>query len=467
MSEQPSTQDVNFDQDLSYLEYKTNHGAPNFHAITRDCYCDLLIKVFDLDDKLQGCIPCDKALAIQEIGQIALKFKETSGTIWSDDKEHGMSVFDLKTHIEPEIVSDFIRAIYEGKADLKSKGWSQGVPFFELARFLMCEKLIQPMRKYVMENVNNDTLIETWALVQPDDSFQQPCIDFVKTPEFRFEILLDDIGNLTIEKFTEFINKACEPLTNSDLISLRRTWLNTNPDKKNYETTIVQTLIFDADFEGVSDQEKIMFYDEMVVEIKGELAKRASKHEILTCFLTCFQNMKYDFENPCNKFVSGTCVFDENFASLEIADYEGIRFDCTNAVRTDVAEYTWKLRMDRLITEEDTQDIDYFGIAAENQCGDGVGYAWCNDSQCHILGRNRQVVNETRSWATLNGEGHRDYGSRLKTGDILEVKLDQVKHTLEFFKNGVSQGIAHDNLPVQKYKLAVTLTSEKNKVTLI
>merc|ERR1712071_443522 len=131
--------------------------------------------------------------------------------------------------------------------------------------------------------------------------------------------------------------------------------------------------------------------------------------------------------------------------------------DCTNAVRTDVAEYTWKLRMDRLITEVHTEDIDYFGIAAENECGDGVGYAWCNESQCQIFGRNRQVVNETRSYATLNGKGHKDYGSSLKTGDILEVKLDQVKHTLEFFKNGVSQGIAHENLPVQRYKLAVTL----------
>ena len=62
-----------------------------------------------------------------------------------------------------------------------------------------------------------------------------------------------------------------------------------------------------------------------------------------------------------------------------------------------------------------------------------------------------------------------DYGSLLKTGDILEIKLNQVEQTLEFLKNGVSQGIAHKNLPVQRYKLAVGFFNYKgiNKVTII
>ena len=60
------------------------------------------------------------------------------------------------------------------------------------------------------------------------------------------------------------------------------------------------------------------------------------------------------------------------------------------------------------------------------------------------------------SYACLNDREHRNYGSAIKTGDILEIKLNQVEHTLEFLKNGVSQGIAHKNLPVQRYKLAVS-----------
>ena len=52
-------------------------------------------------------------------------------------------------------------------------------------------------------------------------------------------------------------------------------------------------------------------------------------------------------------------------------------------------------------------------------------------------------------------------------GDVLEIKLDQLNHRLEYFINGESQGIAFNNLPVQKYKLGISLGRHNDKVTLL
>ena len=252
-----TNQTITFDRDLTCLEYKTDHGAPNFHAATRDLNSDLIIKVFDTNEQqergeLQGCIPCDKALIIQHVDQIKLKFNEASGTIWSKKEESGLSVFELTTHIEPELVCDFIKTIYDGKTELNQKN---GIPFYELANFLMVEKLKGPLREYLMKNVDNETLIDTWSIVEPEDLFQKPCLDFVKGEEFDSEMVLKEIGKLTIDKFIEFLARTCELLTSCVLIELRRNWLKQNPGEKNYERVILG-----ADFESVSNEDKFKFY---------------------------------------------------------------------------------------------------------------------------------------------------------------------------------------------------------------
>ena len=108
-----SEQTIIFDEDITCLEYKTNHGAPIFHAATRDQNSDLMIKIFHPDGDLRGCIPCDEALIIQHIDTIKLKFRQ--GSIWSKKIERGLKVFDLITEIEPELVCDFIKIIYEAQ----------------------------------------------------------------------------------------------------------------------------------------------------------------------------------------------------------------------------------------------------------------------------------------------------------------------------------------------------------------
>ena len=96
---EPRTKTVNFERDLVCVEYKTNHGAPIFHATTRDYKSDLLIKVINLNDDLVGCIPCDKVLVTKYFDQIGSKFKVTSGTIWN---QRG-TLYKTAPHIRPEI----------------------------------------------------------------------------------------------------------------------------------------------------------------------------------------------------------------------------------------------------------------------------------------------------------------------------------------------------------------------------
>ena len=252
-----------FERDLSCVEYKKDHGAPNFHAKTADFNCDLLIKVSNLDGKLQGCIPCDKALIIEHVDQIKTKFNENSGTSWSEKEEHGLSVFDLTTHIEPELVRDFIKIIYEGKIQLNQ---TNGIPFYNLADFLLVEKLKVPVREYVMSHVDNETLIDTWALVEPEDLFQKPCMDFVKSDDFDPDLMLEEVGKLTIGKFIEFLEKVSESLRSYDLIELRCNWLKENPGDENFERVILG-----ADFVGVSNEDKLEFYDEVVDDMDGGL----------------------------------------------------------------------------------------------------------------------------------------------------------------------------------------------------
>jgi len=56
---------------------------------------------------------------------------------------------------------------------------------------------------------------------------------------------------------------------------------------------------------------------------------------------------------------------------------------------------------------------------------------------------------------------------RLVTGDVLEIKLDQKNHRLEYSVNGKSLGVAFNNLPSQQYKLGITLGITSDNVTLL
>ena len=109
-----------------------------------------MIKIFHPDGDLRGCIPVDEALIIQHIDTIKLKFRQ--GSIWSKKIERGLRVFDLITEIEPELVCDFIKIIYEGQTVLNSKN---GIAFYQLADYLQVTSLSSRLREYVLKNVDN------------------------------------------------------------------------------------------------------------------------------------------------------------------------------------------------------------------------------------------------------------------------------------------------------------------------
>jgi len=488
---------VTFERDLSCLKYETDHGAPNFHACFHDYRADLLIKVIDSNDELQGCIPCDKVLIVKYFDQIAAKYKEESGTLWKKEEKQGISVYELKVDVEPQIVCDFIKSIYDGKVEFSR---SCGIAFHMLSTFLLCGKLENHAQEYVAKNVENDNLVDTWYR---DDSFQEACIDFVKSEEFDSEKLLENVGKLPLEKFTEFLNKASEPLTSSVLIGLKRNWLKANPNRESYEN-----MIFKVDFSGISDKDKFKFYLEVIKDMDGDLVKRVSEHmfpsgskdlnpdgEMIT-LIKCFEptdekldqilndaevvntkikasvkelkkqremdrQLKNEQTGQYNTFVEGTCIFDDRTAQSSQNFSNSVRAVFSKPVDLSVDMMTWKVRMDAL-NYHDGYTCKYFGVVKEDADGrtHGQGYMWAHNYSGH---REQIIANKC-----IDNGGFADFGNRtLMEGDVLEIKLDQLNHRLEYFINGESQGIAFDNLPVQKYKLGITLGTHYDKVTLL
>ncbi|SPQ95478.1 B30.2/SPRY domain-containing protein [Plasmodiophora brassicae] len=86
----------------------------------------------------------------------------------------------------------------------------------------------------------------------------------------------------------------------------------------------------------------------------------------------------------------------------------------------------------------------------------------------------RRWVGSQKSWAYIAGTGGKcfdsgksvDYGDKYVEGDTVGLFLDFDKSTIEFYKNGVSQGVAFENLngPVHP---AISLTAKDCEVVLV
>lgn len=66
-----------------------------------------------------------------------------------------------------------------------------------------------------------------------------------------------------------------------------------------------------------------------------------------------------------------------------------------------------------------------------------------------------------------NGSTHTSYGSGYVAEDVIGVALDLINRTIEFYKNGVSQGIAYDNLPKGEMFICVTNASGSYQTSVI
>eukprot|EP01084_Bolivina_argentea_P285066 488757_1 len=75
-----------------------------------------------------------------------------------------------------------------------------------------------------------------------------------------------------------------------------------------------------------------------------------------------------------------------------------------------------------------------------------------------------------KPWTISNRKWYwQPYGTKFGAGDIIGIELDLQKRTLSFFVNGISQGIAFDNIETVddiQYKLVVNMQTDDN-ITLI
>jgi hypothetical protein len=85
-----------------------------------------------------------------------------------------------------------------------------------------------------------------------------------------------------------------------------------------------------------------------------------------------------------------------------------------------------------------------------------MGYSYNPDAWGYVAGTGKLTHNKSYSM---------EYGEPAKKDDVIGVKVDMFRHTLEFFKNGVSMGVAFSNItgPVQP---AVSLV-HKQQVALL
>jgi len=145
--------------------------------------------------------------------------------------------------------------------------------------FLLCKELESFAREYVAENVDNDTLVDTWNI---DDSFHEACIEFIKTSdEFKISDLIENISRLPLNEFLEFLMKTNESSNSSGLpvfnsssrVKLKLKWLSENQCQENYET-----LTFGTDFSGISNKDKLIYFRAVIKNMDLTTVEQVTDH---------------------------------------------------------------------------------------------------------------------------------------------------------------------------------------------
>lgn len=109
----------------------------------------------------------------------------------------------------------------------------------------------------------------------------------MNTDKFDSEMAMKNIGALKLRKFIEFLQEVGDYLPSIVLIGLRRNWMKENPDEKNHEIAILG-----ADFESVSNEDKLEFYDEVMDKLDAKLGKRVYRHMFPVGSITAIKSKK-------------------------------------------------------------------------------------------------------------------------------------------------------------------------------
>lgn len=99
----------------------------------------------------------------------------------------------------------------------------------------------------------------------------------------------------------------------------------------------------------------------------------------------------------------------------------------------------------------------------------GICSNWTNKNSRFFM-ENGNIAYWGDSGLILTSTKDKDYGSKFDTNNIIEMELNLIKKILIFYVNGVSQGIAINNLLINNsinYRLAITMFSPKCSVSII
>lgn len=276
-----------------------------FHPTDNTIKADLIIEINA--PELTGAIPCHKQFMIDHVPLIEVKFREDSNLIKQESGE--VSVFTLGGCLfDPQLVCDFFACFYEGRVDFTKKN---AAAFYWIARYLLCEEIRVKCEDFMKDNMCAEFLVDAWIL---DVNFREPCMDFIKKINGEFRLIeLKHIENMDLSVFLDFIeqlqvpvkldvyeeiqhhcDEMCQPTAQgcfantieyteierqlfdaNQFIKLKLKWLNQNSSTENYEQ-----LIYETDFDELSDQEKFDFYRDIILEeiVDVKMIKKITEH---------------------------------------------------------------------------------------------------------------------------------------------------------------------------------------------
>ena len=121
-----------------------------------------------------------------------------------------------------------------------------------------------------------------------------------------------------------------------------------------------------------------------------------------------------------------------------------------NIVIDEIKVYIWEIKVHSVITTEGEEHLE-IGISPLNNESDAYEYYYDADGdKCKI-------------W-------YEYYGKQYGDGDIIKIRLDVGKQTIEFIKNNESQGMAYNSMaitPDDEYSLCIKMPRKGTKVELI
>lgn len=118
-----------------------------------------------------------------------------------------------------------------------------------------------------------------------------------------------------------------------------------------------------------------------------------------------------------------------------------------------------------LSTEGKSKGKWYWEVDAVEGAYFMVGIAYSNyDMNTRFIGDSEDSYGYYGRYGTKYhlANNYTEYGQTYGVGDTIGVALDLDNHTLEFFKNGVSQGVAYNNLPEGTVYAASSYANYKN-----